>query len=148
ARSRVALANTLGFHDVYGGTTAMLACVPIAQSSAGMQRDYWMSAARHRNAMGRREDIGKRAADRASRGLGARKIPRCQVPVVFDPLCARSLLSHLFDAVSGSSIYRGSSFLIDQIGQIVASPNVTVVDDARMLSGLGSSPFDDEGVPT
>src|SRR5207237_3604587 len=61
---------------------------------------------------------------------------------------ARSLLNHIFDSVSGSAIYRRSSFLVDQIGQTVASPNVTVVDDARMPAGLGSSPFDDEGVPT
>jgi PmbA protein len=67
---------------------------------------------------------------------------------VFDPLSARSLLSHVFDAVSGSSIYRRSSFLVDRIGEAVASPNVTVVDDALMSAGLGSSPFDDEGVPT
>jgi PmbA protein len=94
------------------------------------------------------EEIGRKAAERAVRRLGARKIPTCQVPIVFDPLCARSLLSHLFDAVSGSSIYRKSSFLVDKIGDSVASSNVTVVDDARMPCGLGSSPFDDEGVPT
>jgi PmbA protein len=148
ARSRVAIANTLGFNGAYDGTGAGLYCVPIAQSKDGMQRDHWMSAARHRNQMASPEDIGKKAAERALRRLGARKIPTCQAPVVFDPLSARSLLSHLFDAVSGSSIYRRSSFLIDQIGQPVASANVTIVDDARMPAGLGSSPFDDEGVPT
>jgi PmbA protein len=113
-----------------------------------MQRDHWMSAARHRSNLASPEEIGKTAADRALRRLGARKIPTCQVPVVFDPLCARSLLNHLFEAVSGSSIYRRSSFLIEQIGAKVASSNVTIVDDALMPAGLGSSPFDDEGVPT
>ena len=148
ARSRVALANTHGFNGTYDGTGAGLYCVPIAQSKDGMQRDHWMSAARHRHQMASPEDIGKKAAERALRRLGARKIPTCQAPVVFDPLSARSLLSHLFEAVSGSSIYRRSSFLVDQIGQMVASTNVTIVDDARMPAGLGSSPFDDEGVPT
>src|SRR2546422_3131898 len=113
-----------------------------------MQRDYWMSAGRHRSQLEAPEEIGKKAAGRAIRRLGARKIPTCQVPIVFDPLSARSLLNHIFDAVSGSAIYRRSSFLVDQIGQSVASPSVAIVDDARMLAGLGSSPFDDEGVPT
>lgn len=147
-RTRVALANTQGFSGAYEGTGAGLFCVPIAQSKDGMQRDHWMSAARHRDQLASPEDIGRKAAERALRRLGARKIPTCQVPVVFDPLSARSLLSHLFDAVSGSSIYRRSSFLIGQIGQPVASPDVTIVDDALMPAGLGSSPFDDEGVPT
>ena len=147
-RSRVALANTLGFSGGYSGTGAGLSCVPIAQSKDGMQRDHWMSAARHRDQMASPEEIGKKAAERAVRRLGARKIPTCQAPVVFDPLCARSLLSHLFEAVSGSSVYRRSSFLVDQIGQTVASPSVTIVDDALMPAGLGSSPFDDEAVPT
>ncbi|HEY2384752.1 MAG TPA: TldD/PmbA family protein [Terriglobia bacterium] len=148
ARSRIALANTQGFNGSYEGTGAGLYCVPIAQSKAGMQRDHWMSAARHRNQLATPEEIGKRAAERALRRLGARKIPTCRVPVIFDPLSARSLLNHIFEAVSGSAIYRRSSFLVDQIGQPVASPNVTVVDDALMPAGLGSSPFDDEGVPT
>ena len=148
ARSQVALANTLGFNGAYEGTGAGLFCVPIAKSRDGMQRDHWMSAARHRSQLAAPEEIGRRAAERALRRLGASKIPTCQVPVVFDPLSARSLLSHVFDAVSGSSIYRRSSFLVDRIGEAVASPNVTIVDDALMPAGLGSSPFDDEGVPT
>src|SRR5438093_4551065 len=113
ARSRVAIANTLGFNGAYDGTGASLYCVPIAQSKDGMQRDHWMSAARHRNQMASPEEIGKKAAERALRRLGARKSSTCQVPEVYDPLSARSLLSHLFEAVSGSSIYRRSSFLVD-----------------------------------
>jgi PmbA protein len=147
ARSGVTLANSLGFNGAYQGTGAGLFCVPIAQSNEGMQRDHWMSAARHRSQLASPQEIGRIAAERALRRLGARKISTCQVPVVFDPLCARSLLSHLFEAVSGSSIYRRGSFLVDQLGQAIASPNVTVVDDALRPAGLGSSPFDDEGVP-
>lgn len=147
ARSRVTLANSLGFNGAYEGTGAGLFCVPIAQSDQGMQRDHWMSAARHRKLLASPEEIGRISAERALRRLGARKISTCQAPVVFDPLCARSLLSHLFEAVSGSSIYRRSSFLVDQIGKTIASSNVTIVDDALRPAGLGSSPFDDEGVP-
>jgi PmbA protein len=148
ARSRVALANTLGFAGAYEGTTAGLFCGPVAQGEGGMQRDFWVTAARHRNKMEAPEDVGRKAAQRALRRLNARKIQTCQVPIVFDPLTSRSLLNHLFDAVAGGSIYRRSSFLVDQIGKTVAAPEITVVDDARLPGGLGSSPFDDEGVPT
>ncbi len=148
ARSRVALANTQGFSGSYEGTGAVLVCVPIAQSKEGMQRDYWMSAARHRSQMESAEAVGRKAAERALRRLGARKISTCQVPVIYDPLAARSLLNHIFEAVSGSSIYRRSSFLVDQVGKSVAAPDVTIVDNARMPAGLGSAPFDDEGVST
>jgi PmbA protein len=147
-RTQVALGNTQGFYGAYEGTTAGLYCVPIAQSPAGMQRDHWMSASRHRDQMESPEAIGKKAAHRAVRRLGARKIPTGSVPIIFDPLCARSLLSHVFEAVSGSAIYRRSSFLIGQIGQSVAAPGITILDNALMPAGLGSSPFDDEGVPT
>jgi PmbA protein len=148
SRSRMALANTLGFMGAYEGTGAGLFCGPVAQSAGGMQRDYWMTAARHRNKMETPEAVGKKAAERVLRRLDARKIPTCQVPIVFDPLTARSLVQHLFEAVAGSAIYRRGSFLVDQIGKTVASPDITIVDDARLPAGLGSSPFDDEGVPT
>src|SRR6185295_19112646 len=69
-RTRVALANTLGFNGVYEGTGAGLYCVPIAQSKDGMQRDHWMSAARHQHQMESPEEIGKKAAQRALRCLG------------------------------------------------------------------------------
>jgi PmbA protein len=147
-RSHVALANSLGFNGAYEGTSAALYCVPIAQSTSGMQRDHWITAARHRDQMQQPEDVGRTAAQRAIRRLGARKIPTGEGSVIFDPLSARSLLNHVFEAVSGSSIYRRSSFLIGQINQSVAAENITIVDDALMPAGLGSSPFDDEGVPT
>jgi len=148
AHSRVALANTLGFAGAYEGTSAGLFCGPIAESGGGKQRDYWVTAARHRKNMESPEDVGRKAAQRVLRRLDARKIATCQIPIVFDPLTARSLLNHLFDAVAGNSIYRRSSFLVDKIGQTIAAPEITVVDDARLPGGLGSAPFDDEGVPT
>ncbi len=148
AHARLALANTLGFTGAYEGTTAALFCGPVAESAGGKQRDYWVTASRHRNKMESPEDVGRKAAHRVLRRLDARKARTCQVPIVFDPLTARSLLNHLFDAVAGNSIYRRSSFLVDQVGNTIAAPEITVVDDARLRGGLGSSPFDDEGVPT
>jgi PmbA protein len=118
------------------------------KATDGMQRDHWISAARHQSQMESPEDIGAKAAHRALRRLGARKIPTGEVPVIFDPLAARSLLGHIFEAVSGTAIYRRGSFLTDRLGQTVASENVSVFDDALISAGLVSSPFDDEGVPT
>jgi len=94
------------------------------------------------------EDVGRHAAERAVRRLGARKVRTCQAPVIFDPLTARTLLEHVFHAVAGDAVYRRGSFLVEQIGQTVAAPSVSILDNARLISGLGSCPFDDEGVPT
>src|SRR5262249_39278741 len=84
-RSRVARADLHGFHGAYEGTRAGLYCVPVAQSKEGMQRDYWLSVARYKDQMQSAEEVGKKAAQRALRRLGARKIPTGEVPVIFDP---------------------------------------------------------------
>jgi len=94
------------------------------------------------------EHIGKVAAQRALRRLGARKVKTAQVPVVFDPLVSRSILEHIFEGVNGDSIYRGASFLAGKLGEKVAGDNVTVIDDGTIVGGFGTSPFDGEGIPT
>src|SRR5581483_5323236 len=91
---------------------------------------------------------GKVAAERALRRLGARKVKTQQVPVIFDPLVATSILEHIFEGVNGDSVYRGASFLAGKLGQKVAAEQVTVIDDGTIPGGFGSSPFDGEGVPT
>ena len=147
-RSETVLANTVGFVGGYEATAGSLVSVPIAESNGSMQQDYWFSVTRYRDKLDSPEDIGRRAAQRALRRLGAQKVKTCEVPIVFDPLVARTLVKHVFDAVSGDAIYRKRSFLVGQTGEQVASESVTIVDDARLIGGLGSSPFDDEGVAT
>jgi PmbA protein len=147
-RSRTIVANTLGFLGGYETTGAYLISMPIAESNGAMQQDYWLSVARHREGLDSPEEVGRIAAQRVMRRLGARKVKTCEVPIVFDPMTAQTLVKHVFDAVSGDAIYRKRSFLVGQIGQQVAGDKVTIVDDARMPGGLGSSPFDDEGVAT
>ena len=147
-RSETVLANTVGFVGGYETTAGSLVSVPIAEANGSMQQDHWFSITRYRDTLASPEDIGRRAAQRALRRLGAQKVKTCEVPVVFDPLVARTLVKHVFDAVSGDAIYRKRSFLVGQTGEQVASRNVTIVDEARMIGGLGSSPFDDEGVAT
>jgi PmbA protein len=92
--------------------------------------------------------VGKVAAERTLRRLGARKVKTQQVPIIFDPLVATSILNHIFEGVNGDSVYRGASFLAGKLGQQIAGSNVTVIDDGTMVGGFGTSPFDGEGIPT
>src|SRR5579859_930167 len=94
------------------------------------------------------EDVGRIAAQRALRRLNAVKVETQKVPVVFEPRTARSLLDNLFDAVHGMMIYRHESFLAGKLGEQVAAEGVTVIDDGTIPGLFGSSPFDDEGVPS
>ena len=94
------------------------------------------------------EQVGKIAAQRTLRRLGARKVKTARVPIVFDPMVANSILEHIFEGVNGDSVYRGASFLAGKLGQKIAGDNVTVIDDGTMTGGFGTSPFDGEGVPT
>jgi len=113
-----------------------------------MQRDYWMSVAHRLADLEDSAAVGRRAAERALRRLGAGPVETCEVPVIFDPITARSLLGQLAGCVSGYAVYRQSSFLAGKIGENVASDLVTVIDDGRLPGGLGSRPFDGEGLPT
>jgi PmbA protein len=116
--------------------------------NGNMQRDFWYSVARSIKLLENPEQVGKVAAQRTIRRLGARKAKTAKVPVIFDPLVARSLLEHIAEAVNGDSIYRGASFLAGKLGEKIAGNNVTVVDDGTIRGGFGTSPFDGEGVPS
>src|SRR5205814_6455532 len=120
-----------------------VAAVPIAQDDKGaMQRDYWFSVSRSLNLLESPEQVGKVAAQRALRRLGARKVKTQQVPVIFDPQVATSILEHIFEGVNGDSVYRGASFLAGKLGEQVAASGVTVIDDGTIVGGFGTSPFD------
>jgi PmbA protein len=143
------LANSHGFVGEYRRSYCSVAAVPIAQSEDGaMQRDYWFSVARTLKKLDPPEQVGKIAAERTLRRLGARKARTAQVPVVFDPMVSTSILEHIFEGVNGDSVYRGASFLAGKLGEKIAGDNVTVIDDGTIPGGFGTSPFDGEGVPT
>ena len=118
----------------------------IAQSQAGMQTAYWHTTGRHRSMLDEPERVGEVAARRALQQLGGRKIKTTEAPVVFDPICAARFLGTLRQAIDGGSLYRGASFLCGRLGEIIASPLVTVCDDSLIPRLLGSRPFDWEGV--
>lgn len=149
ATGRKVLANSLGFVNEYRRSYCSVAAIPIAHSEGvAMQRDYWYSVARTLTKLERPEAVGKTAAQRALRRLGARKVATTKVPVVFDQETAAALLSEIFSAVNGDAIYRHASFLADKLGQKVFGGNITIVDDGTMPGGFGTAPYDSEGVPT
>ena len=148
SQSRVVYVNSQDFVGQYQAGSVHLAVAAIASDRTGMQRDHWFSAARKLSRLQSPTMIGQEAARRALRRLAAQKVPTQKVPVIFDPATASSVLGHLCAAVSGSAIYRGTSFLLDQLGARIAPDSFTVHDDGTIPAALGSKPFDGEGLPT
>jgi PmbA protein len=144
----ILFANSQGFSGGYEGTSFSLAVAPIAQEDGSMQIGYWYTANRRFAKLEDAESTGITAAKRAVRRLGARKIKTTRAPIVFDPDMASGLIRTLASAASGPSLYKGASFLEGRLGTEIASPMVTIIDDGRMPGGLGSKPFDGEGLPT
>jgi PmbA protein len=149
ATGRKILANSHGFLGEYRRSYCSVAVVPIAQDDQGnMQRDYWYSVGRSLAKLDPAEKVGREAARRTLRRLGARKVKTAHVPVVLDPQVATSMLEHIFEGINGDSVYRGASFLAGKLGEQIAGSNVTVIDDGTIPGGFGTSPFDGEGIPT
>lgn len=144
---RKVYANSLGFAGSYQSSYCGFSVTPVAVNGGGMQRDYWYTVGRSVGALESPEQVGRKAAERALRKLGARKVRTCQVPVVFDSETARSLVGHIFEAVRGDAIYRSASFLAGKLHERVAGKNIRIVDDGLRPGGFGSRPFDGEGVP-
>jgi PmbA protein len=151
---RKVLANSRGFVGSYRASYAGVSAAPLAMDADGtMQRDGWWSSARRLKDLDSPEAIGKEAARRTLRRLGARKVATQRVPIVFAPEVARSLIGSVFEAASGDAVWRSASFLAGRLGQQIAGPNLTIVDDNLMLlptgaGGFGTSPFDGEGLPS
>jgi len=139
-------ANSLGFVGSYPSSRHSVSCAVIAGTGDMMERDYWYSVARDAREIVEVHQIGRLAAERTVRRLHARQIDTMQVPVLFESPVAASLLGHFAAAVSGSSLYRKSSFLLDQVGNTIFSPHIYIEDVPDIPKGLGSSPFDNEGV--
>jgi PmbA protein len=144
----IVLANSRGFSGRYRTSTVSLSVVPVAERDGAMERDYWYTTGRGLADLLAPEEVGREAAARTLRRLGARKAATCEAPVVFDSETAAELLGQVFQALSGYSVFRNATFLKDRLGEQVASPLLTVVDDGRTFRGLGSRPFDGEGLPT
>ncbi|HET6170734.1 MAG TPA: metallopeptidase TldD-related protein [Terracidiphilus sp.] len=154
ATGRKVLANSRGFVGSYRTSSAGVSAAPIAVDANGAkQRDGWWSSARRFALLESPEAVGAEAARRTVRRLGARRVATQQVPIVFAPEVARSLIGSVFEAASGDAIWRHASFLAGKLGETIALPNLTIVDDNTMMlpsgvGGFGTSPFDGEGLPS
>ncbi len=137
-----------GFEGFFKGSSASLSVASIAKLDGKMQRDYWYSAKRKLSQLESPESVGRTAARRTLRRIGARKVSTAKVPVVFESEIAVSLLGHLASAISGYALYKGASFLLNQLGEKIATSDLTIYDDPTLPLGLGSRPFDGEGLPS
>ena len=146
-RARYTYANSGGFAGGYETSSFSLSVSPVAAQNGEMQRDSWYHVTRKRARLDAPEEIGRIAARRALRRLGARRVKTVEAPVIFDPDTAASLVRHIAGAASGPALYRGASFLVGRLGEQIAAPVVTIVDDGTRPGALGSRPFDGEGLP-
>ena len=145
-RSSVALAASNGFAGAYSGTSHGISASVIGGSGTGMERDYDFSSAIYAADLRDPAEVGKSAGERAVKRLGAKKMPTCRCPVVFDPRVARGFISHLLGAISGPAIARGTSFLKDRLGERIFPEAIAIIDDPHRQRGLRSKPFDGEGI--
>ncbi len=146
--SEVTLVSSAGFAGSYRSSLCSLAVAPIAREGQQMQVGYWGDRRRRLRDLQSAREIGEIAARRALRKLGARKVSTGTFPVVFENTAAEDLLRDLFEAVNGGAIFRRASFLVGRLGEAIASPLVTIVDDGILPGGSGSRPFDGDGLPS
>ena len=146
--SGLVLATSHGFSGSYMVSRHSLSMTAIAGSGTEMERDYEVSVATHRDDLDAPEQIGRLAGERTVRRLSPEKLTTRQATIVYEPRVAASLVRHLTGAISGAAIARKTSFLLDRMGEQVFAPGIRIVDDPKRRRGLGSHPFDGEGVAT
>ncbi|MFO0749911.1 MAG: metallopeptidase TldD-related protein [Myxococcota bacterium] len=146
--SELMLANTQGVLRTKRATSIGLWTTPVAEENGEKQRDYWYSSARHFADLLTPTAIGREAARRTLRRLGARKPKTTQVPVIYDSTVASRLVGILGGAANGGAIYKDASYLCGKLGTAIAAPAVTIVDNPHIVRGAASRLFDGEGLPT
>ncbi|MEE9554459.1 MAG: TldD/PmbA family protein [candidate division Zixibacteria bacterium] len=142
------LVNSHGQTHSYKSSYCYLVCKPVAAEDGKLQGGWWYSYKRHLDDLDSPENIGRIAAERAVRMLGAKTPGTARVPVVFDQITGTAVLGGLLAAVDGDAVFKKATCLTDKLGQDIASPLVTLIDDGTLKKGLASSPFDGEGLQT
>ncbi|MGD8710406.1 MAG: metallopeptidase TldD-related protein, partial [Ectothiorhodospiraceae bacterium] len=140
--------NSHGFVGGFAASQHGISCVVLGSQDEEMQRDYWYTAARAPEDLLSAVEVGREAARRTVARLGARRLTTRTVPVLFAPPMARSILGHFVSAISGGSLYRRASFLLDSIGTQVFPDFINLDEQPHLPRALGSTPFDNEGVAT
>ncbi|MDH7482039.1 MAG: TldD/PmbA family protein [Armatimonadota bacterium] len=142
------LANSNGIAYTYSSTHCSISVAPVAEEDGKKQIGGAYSSRRFLAELASPEEVGREAAQKAVEKLGARKVETQKVPVVFDRMVGPDLWGPIFSALDGDSVHKGISFLKKKLGKRIASPVVCVVDDPLMPGGVGSMPFDGEGILT
>ena len=142
------LGNSLGFLQGYQSTRHSISCSVLAGSGDNMQRDYWYSVARHQLALESAQHVGEEAARRTLARMNATSLSTRQCPVLFAPQMAQGLIGALIGAVSGGSLYRKASFMLDQLDKQIMPSFVRIHEQPLLKGALGSSSYDGEGVAT
>ncbi len=145
---RFLLRTSTGISQDKRSTSLSLWTTPVAVDGDDKQRDYWYSSARHLEDLLSPEQIGREAARRALRRLGARKPKTCEVPVIFEAPTASRLVGTISGAANGGAIYRDSSWLCGKMGDLIASPLVTLEDNPWIVRSGASRTHDAEGLAT
>ena len=149
ARHLFCYANSHGFLRNGASTRHSISAIAVAGDlKTGQQRDYWYTSHVDPSQLQSATEVGRQAGERAARRLGARKPETAKAPVLFEAPAAKSLLSHLCDALSGYAIYHQASFLLDKVGEKLFPDFISIVEYPRMPQAIGSSSFDAEGVAT
>jgi PmbA protein len=142
------LGNSLGFLQARESSRHSLSCSVLAQRGDDMQRDYWYSVARNAEFLELPHEVGEIAAERTLRRLGGRSLSPRQCPVLFSAEIASSLLGSFIGAISGGSLYRKSTFLLDALNTQIFPSFIHVYEQPHLIGGLGSAMYDSEGVAT
>lgn len=148
SESEFFIANNKGFSGGYKSSSNSISCSVIAGEGQQMERDYDYAVSRHISDLLAPSEVGKSSAEKAIKRLNPRKIQSCKTPVIFDKRISDDLIGYLASAVSGNSIARGTSFLKDSLGKQIFSKEINIIDDPKIPKGLGSRPFDGEGLRT
>jgi PmbA protein len=147
-QSHFVSANSRGFMGGYPYSRHTISATPIAGKGAHMQRDDWYSSVRDPKTMATPEAVGRYAAERALARLHARQMTTRTCPVLFEAPLAAGILGAFVQATSGGALYRKSTFLLDTLGKAVFPDHINVTEDPHVVGGIGSAPFDEEGVHT
>ena len=142
------LGNSLGLLQGYQATRHSISCSVLGERDSNMQRDYWYSVSRDAKNLESAQDIGKKAAERTVSRLGARSLTTRQCPVLYSAEVASGLIGSLVSAVSGGSLYRKSSFLLDALGAQILPDFIHIHEQPHIKMALGSAAYDGEGVKT
>jgi PmbA protein len=147
-RSAVMLAASNGFSGGYRRSGYSLSCAVLGGEGTGMERDYEWSSAVHLEDLMKPTAVGRNAGKFVVRRLNPRKAKSARVPVVYDRRVSGGLIGHLAGAINGRAVARGTSFLKDKMGEKIFAGGIRILDNPLRKRGLGSRPFDAEGLPT